>query len=98
MENQQRKTCSGIVFSKVAGLQAYVNNPDSYSSELLQNMINLIVIFSYKYFLFRLMQIDILKHISPLKSVYELWKSLNCDVLLTPNKLTVNNSKKEISN
>ena len=44
------------------------------------------------------MQIDILKQISPLKSAYKLWKSLNCDVLLTPNKLTVNNSKKEISN
>ena len=76
MENRQRKTCSEIVFSKVADLQAYVNNPVSSSSELLQNMINLIAIFSYKYFLFRLMRIDILKHISPLKSAYELWNPL----------------------
>ena len=48
---------SGIVFSEAAGLQAYddVNNPVNYSSELHQNMINLITIFSYKSFLFHTM-------------------------------------------
>ena len=45
---------SGVVFSKVAGLQDYgdVNNHVSSLSELHQNMINLIIIFSYKCFHF----------------------------------------------
>ena len=51
------------MFSKVADLQTYddVNNRVSSSSELHQNMINLIIIFSYKSFLFRPMKIDISK-------------------------------------
>ena len=51
------------MFSKVADLQTYddVNNRVSSSSELHQNMINLIIIFSYKSFLFRPMKIDIPK-------------------------------------
>ena len=61
---------SDVAFSNVTGFQAYddVNNPVSSSSELHQNIINLIIIFSYKPFLFYPMQIYILKQRSPLKS------------------------------
>ena len=64
------------MFSKVADLQTYddVNNRVSSSSELHQNMINLIIIFSYKSFFFRPMKIDILKFFE------KYLQTLNCNV------------------
>ena len=64
------------MFSKVADLQAYddVNNRVSSPSELHQNMINLIIIFSYQSFLFHQMKIDIPKFFE------KYLQTLNCNV------------------